>query len=87
MGSYRKPRRRFNRSISRDLPFVLDEKGEIDVLASVEDRVKLAEKAGIPYVYMELEKSNGRQVKFLVRTENFKKMTKADINKLFKGLT
>ena len=81
MGSYQKPGRKIN---NPDLPFVRDEKGNIDFSASVEDRVKLAEEMGIPYVYMELEKSNGRKVKFLVRTEDFKKITK---QKLFKGLT
>lgn len=86
MGSYRKPRKRHRHVIGRNIPFVLDSNG-VDDLASVDERVKLAEKAGVPYVYMEYEKPNGRKVKFLIHAEYFKRLSKADINKLYKGLT
>ena len=87
MGSYLKPRKGYRRVIRRNIPFVSDSNGNVDDLASVDERVKLAEKAGVPYVYMEFEKPNGRKVKFLIHAEYFKSLSREDINKLYKGLT
>ena len=87
MGSCQRARRKYKYVSMRYIPPAMDSDGVEDVTASVEDRVELAEKAGVPYVYMEMEKPNGSRVTFMIHAERFKKMSKTDINKLFKGLS
>ena len=87
MGSCQRTRRKYKYVSMRYIPLARDSNGVEDYNASVEDRVKLAEKAGVPYIYMEMEKPNGSKVTFIIHAEQFKKMSKTDINKLFKGLS
>ena len=85
MGSYH--RKSINRAVTMALPFCKSADGMIDICASVEDRMRLADECGASYVYAELEKSNGKKVKFLMQSKEFRRLSKSDVNKLFKGTT
>ena len=79
-------RRRFRRKPLPALPVVLDETGNENVLANIEERLELVDSKKKDYVYIEFEKSSGKLVKFLISAEAFKRLSKADINRLYKGM-
>lgn len=68
------------------LPVATNSRGCVDDTADISVRLDLAEKAGKDVVYMELEKPSGRKVRFLVSADAFKKFSKTDIAKLYRGV-